>query len=95
MGKFAGRDLGKIEVPEKGDFGAALLAAGMAKEYHGGRGAVIELQFGMIRAIRLAWIVSPKVCFLLPQLESCYSMCNEGVKSVGMVCRSSKTDWMG
>ncbi len=37
LGKYAGRALGKIEVPGKGDLGAALLAAGLAKEYHGGR----------------------------------------------------------
>jgi len=36
LGKFAGRALGKIEVPGKGDLGSALLAAGMAREYHGG-----------------------------------------------------------
>ena len=37
LGKFAGRALGKLEVPGKGDLGKALLAAGLAREYHGGR----------------------------------------------------------
>jgi len=36
LGKFAGRALGKITVPGKGDLGAALLQAGLAREYHGG-----------------------------------------------------------
>jgi len=36
LGKFAGRALGKITVPGKGDLGTALLQAGMAREYHGG-----------------------------------------------------------
>jgi len=36
LGKFAGRALGKIEVPDKGDLGAALMQAGLAREYHGG-----------------------------------------------------------
>jgi len=36
LGKFAGRALGKIEVPGKGDLGAALMQAGLAREYHGG-----------------------------------------------------------
>lgn len=36
LGKFAGRALGKLEVPGKGDLGSALLQAGLAREYHGG-----------------------------------------------------------
>jgi len=37
LGKFAGRALGKITVPGKGDLGDALMQAGMAREYHGGK----------------------------------------------------------
>ncbi len=36
LGKYAGRALGRLEVPGRGDLGAALLAAGLAREYHGG-----------------------------------------------------------
>jgi len=37
LGKYAGRALGRIVVPGKGDLGRALLAAGLAREYRGGR----------------------------------------------------------
>jgi len=36
LGKFAGRALGRIIVEGKGDLGVALIAAGHAREYHGG-----------------------------------------------------------
>lgn len=42
LGKFAGHALGKIEVPRKGDFVAALLAVGMAREYHGGKRSIFQ-----------------------------------------------------
>lgn len=36
LGKYAGRALGRIEVIGKGFLGPALIAAGHAREYHGG-----------------------------------------------------------
>ncbi len=35
-GKYAGRALGRIEIPGKGFIGPALIEAGLAREYHGG-----------------------------------------------------------
>jgi len=38
-GKYAGRVLGRIEVPGKGDLGQALIRAGLARPYDGGKRA--------------------------------------------------------